>query len=79
MIQPDDRVAVGVSGGKDSLYLLYRVAMMRRYYPKRYTVVALTADPCFGGQETDYSPLPPCALPGCGIPSAPHAPGGDHL
>lgn len=49
-----DRIAVGVSGGKDSLYLLYALAMMRRYYPKRYTVIALTADPCFGGAETDY-------------------------
>ena len=54
MIEEGDRIAVGVSGGKDSLYLLYALAMMRRYYPKRYTVVALTADPCFGGAETDY-------------------------
>ena len=54
MIEEGDRIAVGVSGGKDSLYLLYALAMMRRYYPKRYTVIALTADPCFGGAETDY-------------------------
>ena len=54
MVSSGDRIAVGVSGGKDSLYLLYALAMMRRYYPKRYTVVALTADPCFGGAETDY-------------------------
>lgn len=55
MIDEGDRIAVGVSGGKDSLYLLYALAMMRRYYPKRYEIVALTADPCFNGQETDYS------------------------
>ena len=35
MIEEGDRIAVGVSGGKDSLYLLYALAMMRRYYPKR--------------------------------------------
>ena len=55
MIEEGDRIAVGVSGGKDSLYLLYALAMMRRYYPKRYEITALTADPCFSGAETDYS------------------------
>ena len=32
-------------------------AMMRRYYPKRYEITALTADPCFSGAETDYLSL----------------------
>ena len=57
LIDEGDRIAVGVSGGKDSMYLLYALAMMRRYYPKKYEVVALTADPCFNGTKTDYSEI----------------------
>jgi len=57
LIEAGDRIAVGVSGGKDSMYLLYALAMMRRYYPKPYELVALTADPCFGSKETDYSAI----------------------
>ncbi len=44
MIEDGDRVAVGISGGKDSLALLVCLAEMRRFYPKRYEVVALTLD-----------------------------------
>jgi len=57
MINDGDRIAVGVSGGKDSMYLLYTLAMMRRYYPRKYEIVALTADPCFNGVQTDYSEI----------------------
>lgn len=57
MLQEGDRVAVGVSGGKDSLFLLCALAELSKYYPKRFTVTAITADPCFGGQETDFSPI----------------------
>lgn len=55
MIEAGDRVAVGVSGGKDSLYLLYALAELRRYYPAPFELVALTADPCFNNRETDFS------------------------
>lgn len=55
MIAEGDRVAVGVSGGKDSLFLLCALAELSRYYPKRFTVTAVTADPCFGGRDTDFS------------------------
>ena len=41
MIQPDDRVAVGVSGGKDSLTLLVALAKLREFYP---TLDALCED-----------------------------------
>jgi tRNA(Ile)-lysidine synthase TilS/MesJ len=34
MIEEGDRIAIGISGGKDSLALLYALAGLRRFYPK---------------------------------------------
>lgn len=57
LIDEGDRIGVGVSGGKDSLFLLCALHELSRYYPKKFTVTAVTADPCFGGQETDFSAI----------------------
>lgn len=54
MIHDEDAVAVGVSGGKDSVALLSLLAQLRRFYPRRFTLHAITLDPCFNGEETDY-------------------------
>ena len=51
MIDDGDRIAVGVSGGKDSLVLLEVLAAMRRFYPKKYEVVAITVDMGFDGSD----------------------------
>jgi tRNA(Ile)-lysidine synthase TilS/MesJ len=51
MIEEGDRIAVGVSGGKDSLALLCALAMMRRFYPVKYEVVAITVDIGFEGMH----------------------------
>ena len=53
LIDEGDKIAVGVSGGKDSLALLATLAEMRRFYPKKYEVVAITVDMGFEG--ADYS------------------------
>ncbi len=55
MIEEGDRIAVGVSGGKDSLTLLETLSEMQRFYPKKYEVVAVTVDMGFEGQ--DYSEI----------------------
>ena len=57
MVEPGDHIAVGVSGGKDSLVLLYAMAQLRHYYPVPFTITALTADPRFGNRDTDFSPV----------------------
>lgn len=55
MIQDGDKIAVGVSGGKDSLVLLKGLIELRRFIGIDYDVVAITLDPRFGGVEGDYS------------------------
>lgn len=54
MIQPGDKVAVGVSGGKDSLVLLAALARLREFYPKPFTVEAITLDM---GTGMDFAPV----------------------
>lgn len=44
MIQAGDKIAVGISGGKDSLTLLYAMANLRRFYPKKFSLIAITVD-----------------------------------
>ena len=62
MIEDGDKIAVGVSAGKDSLSLLYAMAELRRFYPKKFELIALTVDMRFGdldegGEPTDYTPI----------------------
>lgn len=54
MLGQHEKIAVGVSGGKDSLMLLRLMAALREFHPARFELTALCLDPCFGGQEADY-------------------------
>lgn len=51
MIDENDKIVVGVSGGKDSLAVLCALAHMRIFYPKKYDVIAVTIDNGFKGQD----------------------------
>ena len=55
MIREGDKIAVGVSGGKDSLTLLTILAALRNYYPKHFELTAITIDMGLGGM--DFSPV----------------------
>ena len=57
MISAGDKIAVGVSGGKDSMALLAAMADLRLFYPKKFELVAITLDPRFGGEDADYSAI----------------------
>lgn len=57
MIKDGDKIAVGVSGGKDSVILLTALLRLKQFIGIYYDVVAITLDPGFNGQRTDYSPI----------------------
>lgn len=55
MINDGDRITVGVSGGKDSLALLYGLAKLREFYPNKFSLCAVTLSLGFEGM--DFSPV----------------------
>ena len=55
MIEDGETIAVGVSGGKDSLTLLYALASLRKYYPKKFNLHVVTLS--MGLEGMDFSPI----------------------
>ncbi len=55
MISEGDRIAVGVSGGKDSLLLLLALNHLKRFYPKQFELEAITVELGFEGM--DFTPV----------------------
>ena len=52
MIDDGDKIAIGLSGGKDSLTLLHSLYNLRRFYPKKFDIMAITIHP---GSETFHT------------------------
>ena len=52
MIDEGDHIAVGISGGKDSLTLLYALHGLKRFYPNSFDIVAITVD--LGFKNIDF-------------------------
>lgn len=57
LLSNGDVIAVGVSGGKDSLVLLNGLALLKRFIGIDYRLVCITLDPQFGGIKGDYSAI----------------------
>ena len=55
LIDSGDKIAVGISGGKDSLTLLYALHGLNRFYPNEFELSAITVD--LGFENFDLSPV----------------------
>lgn len=55
MISEGDRIAVGISGGKDSITLLFALSSLQKFYPKHFELCAVTAD--LGFQNVDFDEI----------------------
>lgn len=55
MIETGDHIAVGISGGKDSLTLLYALQGLMHFYPKSFTLTAISVD--LGYKGFDLTPV----------------------
>ena len=55
MIEDNDRIAVGVSGGKDSLMLLFALSIYKKFSKKNFQIIAITVD--LGFRPFDVSPI----------------------
>ncbi len=53
MIEDGDKIAVGISGGKDSLVMLYALHGLKRFYPKKFDIHAVTVDLGFDNLNLD--------------------------
>ena len=55
MISEGDKIAIGISGGKDSLTLLYALNGLKRFYSKKFDIEAISV--AVGFEEMDLSPV----------------------
>lgn len=53
MIEEGDKIAVGISGGKDSICLLVALKHLQRFYPKRFELEAITVSLGLPGASYD--------------------------
>ncbi len=55
MIEENDKIAIGISGGKDSLTLLYALHGLKRFYPKKFDIIAISVD--LGFKNVDFEKI----------------------
>ena len=55
MIEEGDKIAVGLSGGKDSISLLLGLNSLKMFYPKHFDIAAVTVS--LGFPNCDFSPI----------------------
>ena len=54
MIDEGDKIAICLSGGKDSITLLNGLKALQRFYPKHFDLIAITINPGFDFFDTDF-------------------------
>ena len=54
MIEEGDKIALGLSGGKDSTTLLFALNKLKDFFPKKFDFIAITIDPGFEEFNTQY-------------------------
>lgn len=47
MIEENDKIAICLSGGKDSITMLHAFKTLQRFYPKKFEIIAVSIDPGF--------------------------------
>ena len=53
MIEDGDKIAVALSGGKDSITMLMGFKNLQRFYPKKFEIIAVSISPGFKGFDED--------------------------
>ena len=54
MIEEGDKIAVALSGGKDSITLLMGLKALQRFYPKKFDLIAISVNPGFEFFDTTF-------------------------
>ena len=54
MIGENDKIAICLSGGKDSITMLYAFKALQRFYPKKFQLIAISIDPGFEFFDTNF-------------------------
>lgn len=54
MIEENDKIAICLSGGKDSITMLHAFKTLQRFYPKKFEIIAVSIDPGFEFFDKDF-------------------------
>ena len=54
MIEDGDKIAVGLSGGKDSITLLMGLKALQRFYDKKFDLIAISVNPGFDFFNSEF-------------------------